>query len=90
MGLNELVFSQEVVIYPNPTSSIVHINSNLKIESISSVDFLGKTSLVNFNSNNTIDVSNLPKGVYLLQIETDKGLINKKIICLSGTLPQNH
>ena len=41
---------------------------------------LGKTIETIVTPNNTIDVSYLTKGVYFLQVKTDKGWINKKFI----------
>lgn len=80
LSINNFVSSQEVVIYPNPSSSTIHIESNLKIESVKILDFFGKTSKVNLNSNNIIDISHLSKGVYILQLQTKDSLLNKKFV----------
>jgi hypothetical protein len=79
---------EEIVISPNP----VYDNSNLKIESNESitveltlVDLAGKVVLnetVNITGvfNKIIDLSDHPSGTYILNVNTDKGLVTKKII----------
>jgi hypothetical protein len=62
-----------VTIFPNPTQSILHIDTNQMIKIISVYDLTGKEVTVNQVSNTTVDVSNLAKGFYVLKItsETD-------------------
>lgn len=66
-------------IYPNPVSDVLKIKSNDKIDTINIFDFSGK--LVSSNSNaNEINVSNLIKGNYIIQITTDKKTHTEKFI----------
>lgn len=67
-----------LLIYPNPTSGIVFINTD-NIESISVVNLLGSIVLTKNNSNN-IDLSSLPKGSYVVSIKSDKNVFVKQII----------
>ncbi|MCC6817755.1 MAG: T9SS type A sorting domain-containing protein, partial [Bacteroidia bacterium] len=67
-----------VSVYPNPSNSQMTIETHYNIISVAILDAMGRTIYVNFNESNTIDISNLSKGVYLLQIETDEGLSNLK------------
>ena len=68
----------EVSVFPNPTSGIITVNIEQHINSINITDLSGK-HLGTFD-NNSIDVSNLSNGIYILTIETDKGIFNQKII----------
>lgn len=67
-GVDEVVESSILNIYPNPTNSVLNIevkeNTNIKI-----VNLLGKTlAEQQLNTDiNTINVSNLPSGVYYIQ-----------------------
>lgn len=65
-----------VQVYPNPTSDVVSITtSKVNINSVLQVlDLTGKVILKeSMSSNNiTIDVSRLPKGAYLLQVDNAK------------------
>lgn len=73
--------SKKIVVFPNPVKDQLKIeNENLKINSISIINITGKTVKTFTSSNNIIDVSDLAKGIYFLQIQTDKGLVSKKII----------
>lgn len=61
--LNETQFS----IYPNPTTDKVFVNSKEKVESIVAISLSGQKVAVAFNGE--IDLSNLPKGIYILKIK---------------------
>jgi len=67
-----------VLVYPNPTVDVVHIDSK-NLKSATLYDMNGKKLL---ESNKTeISVSQLPKGVYVLRIVTsDNSIVSKKII----------
>ena len=65
-------------IYPNPTSGILHIQSKTPIQKMMLVDITGR-KLVE-TSNSTLNISNLPKGVYLLQIQLENGKMETKKI----------
>jgi len=70
-----------VQLYPNPVSETLNI-SGLKDASIKLFSVNGKEmmSLERF-SGNTIDVSKLPAGVYIMNVTTVEGLqVRKKII----------
>ena len=73
--------NNQIDVYPNPSTSIVTIKAEiLKIESIKIFSMLGKEVMQPKVKNNQVDISNLPKGIYLLQIQSDKTKITKKII----------
>ncbi len=59
-------------IYPNPTNGILYIESKLPISQISVFNLLGQLIETNQNTNQ-IDLSNAEAGVYLLNIEDEKG-----------------
>ena len=74
---------EELSIYPNPTKGLLHIN-NLVLEKIEVNNMEGKTiKIVTFNypsANNTIDLSDLTKGVYILIIKSNGFTSNQKVI----------
>lgn len=79
--------SSNFVLYPNPTNSNINVsllNSSEAINSIEIHDLLRKKikEVLNSTSNDVnIDVSDLSKGVYLVQITTQSDLkITKKLI----------
>ncbi|RIA08957.1 putative secreted protein (Por secretion system target) [Flavobacteriaceae bacterium MAR_2010_72] len=70
-------------IFPVPANDNITVDTKTNFtERIKLIDLNGKvikTFEVDTNLNK-IDVSNFAKGTYILQIKTDKGLLNKKII----------
>lgn len=73
----------QVVIYPNPTSSFVHIDlGSLLGNELTLMDMKGRIiqSKKDFDSLAVLNVEHLANGIYLLDIKTDKGSITKKII----------
>jgi len=66
-------------IYPNPTKNNFKIESHLAISKINIYDNLGKL-LLQFNTQETYDVSSLTDGVYFIQIYSDNHKIQQKLI----------
>lgn len=87
--LNENVSVEEqnnqLYIYPNPTDGIVTINNNQQtIRNIKIFDITGKVifndNFSNFNSQQAINLTNQPAGMYFIRIQTDNSTINKRIV----------
>lgn len=82
LAINKITLQSEINIYPNPATSYIVIDS--KNHTISSVELynllgekvLGETKL----SDNKLDISQLNKGVYILKVNSENGVINKRII----------
>ncbi len=80
VGLAEFE-TKKIDIFPNPAKNQLRIeNENLKINSISIINIRGKTVKTITKNTKTIDVFDLTKGIYFLQIYTDNDLINRKFI----------
>lgn len=76
LSLNKNSLLNEIAVYPNPTSDILNISNADKLAnaSFSIVDVLGKTVVQsNALNNDTIDVSNISSGVYILSVSSDEG-----------------
>ncbi|WP_081413972.1 T9SS type A sorting domain-containing protein [Chryseobacterium daeguense] len=69
----------EFSIYPNPATDIVNIRTQEKILTVSVYDMSGKIVNAPF-SNGQINVSMLPKGIYILIAKTDKAVYQQKLI----------
>jgi hypothetical protein len=69
-------------VYPNPAKDIVTIQSSFKVREIEIHNALGQVVLRKEGSQNieTIDVSNLQSGAYIVRIKTQRGFANKKIV----------
>jgi hypothetical protein len=69
-------------VYPNPTNSIINIQSDFTINTIELYDIQGRilsTSLENSNDVN-FDISKRQNGLYFLKIKTEKGIKVVKIV----------
>ncbi|KFC19915.1 T9SS type A sorting domain-containing protein [Chryseobacterium sp. FH1] len=68
------------VIYPNPTSEILNIQTEQKISKIEIYDLSGKLLKSTVGSGKTIKVADLAKGLYVIKIYSDKNIIDSKFI----------
>jgi hypothetical protein len=73
--LNTTLFN----LYPNPANKSFYIDSKISIEKVSIYDVFGKL-IKTFPLQNEYDVSELSNGMYIINIETDKGTNTKKFI----------
>lgn len=74
------LLNDKIIIYPNPVEDLIHINTGLTILEVEIYDVLGKRlNFIKLN-NRKIDMTNANKGIYVLKIKTEIGIITKKII----------
>lgn len=83
VGINELTSSLQINVYPNPNNGIFSISNEVKISEIILMNMLGEkiySSQINSDKAN-INLKNIPKGIYFIQIVSETNRItNKKII----------
>jgi hypothetical protein len=79
LGTEKLTVSR-LIIYPNPANSILNIQTDLAIDSITITDISGRTTTVPSSVNNTIDVSTLSDGIYFVTFTTKDGFFREKFI----------
>lgn len=79
---NELDLNNKVIkYYPNPSKGQITIE-NAEKSNVKIIDFIGSQMLsINVESNNeNIDLTNLAKGAYFIQIIKNKSIITEKLI----------
>jgi len=69
----------DISIYPNPSSDTVYIDGNYSQLKAVVYDIVGK-QVIKESITNTIDISQLEKGVYILQLSDGVKLTTKRII----------
>ena len=75
--------TQELNVYPNPTTGLVTLDTKGKfVQSIDVLDLLGKTLMLLETKTNTVDISSLPAGTYIMNITTDDGKLSQRIVKL--------
>jgi|GEM_PF-4345508 len=86
VGLNEKneVNLGEIKIYPNPTNDFLRIDwkdqSKYKVSQLKVVNTMGKELQVINGFKSQIDLNGYPKGVYFLQIVSEKGVASKSFV----------
>jgi len=80
ISIDELTEQNNLSIFPNPLSSTLTIDSELYIKRINILDITGKTIKAIQEGVNTINVTEIPSGVYFIQLITDEGIITEKIV----------
>lgn len=76
-NLNELP-TVAVAIYPNPSNDFITIDSDVQIERVSVIAADGKVMIE--QKGNTVDVSNLMTGVYLVNVMTSEGYSQTRFV----------
>jgi hypothetical protein len=75
--------SAGIKVYPNPFNQQIHLAlpDNIQLQRICLIDVLGRVSVFPATTNNaTIEVGGLSPGIYVMQLWTDKGIINKRMV----------
>ncbi|MCL2313192.1 MAG: T9SS type A sorting domain-containing protein [Firmicutes bacterium] len=86
LGITDKEKEQNIVLYPNPTTSELRItNYELGSRNVEIFDAYGRKQKARSEKQiaediGTIDISNLPVGIYFVIITTETGKITKKII----------
>lgn len=70
---HELFNNGNISISPNPSSDFIHIESDVEIQQIEIMDASGKLIQLIQNNFETLDIHHLAKGIYFLNITTQKG-----------------
>jgi hypothetical protein len=82
-GINEITNQNDFAIYPNPATSTITIESKThQLQSVKILDVLGREVyyLQTQNNKTEIDVSQLPSGIYIFQVQSKNGVSSKKVI----------
>lgn len=80
-SISENNINNNITIFPNPVKDQLTITTeNEKINSIKIMDVTGKTTKIVTENTTNINVADLAKGLYILQIQTDKGIGTKRFI----------
>ena len=80
LGVNDNL-AELISLYPSPATTELTLRSpaSIQIDAVTVFDVLGKQVPVLLNGEK-INVSNLQSGVYLIQIDTNKGVLTQKFV----------
>ncbi len=81
-GINSLAESIQLSIYPNPASNQLFIRSNeFEVQQVNLYNENGAlVSQTNLASNKTLDISELPIGIYIAEIKTKDQSVKKRFV----------
>ena len=80
------LLNTKVSLYPNPATDYLYISvedENIRLEKLSVFNAIGKLVLQIDDiepQNHEIDISQFPNGSYFIEINTDQGIIGKKVV----------
>ena len=82
LGLPKNSKAQKLVLYPNPATNVLNITTSEAtiIEKVSLYNLTGQLIKSVEGNQKTVDMSDLSSGNYFVKIQTNKGVINKKVI----------
>ena len=81
LSANNIQKDKSVHIFPNPVDNELHINTNSPIKSYAIYNITGGLVKESHKlSENPINLSYLSSGVYILSINTEKGIAHQKIM----------
>lgn len=80
-GIFEANYGKELPVYPIPTTGTLTIDvDSRQLVDVEVFNIMGKLVLSPETTQNTIDITELPSGPYVLRITTDEGISTKRII----------
>jgi hypothetical protein len=72
LGINNpALLEQKIQVYPNPANDFINFSENINVVV---QDITGKQIIMKINCNN-LNISTLPQGLYILQIQDNKGQV---------------
>jgi len=75
------VFASKISIYPNPANNFINISTTETIDSVEVYNLIGKKVISSKNLiENSIDISTLAKGVYMLKLTSGNAVASKKLV----------
>jgi hypothetical protein len=80
-AVNETQLQASVVIFPNPASEVINFNTDAQIYTAQIYSTDGKmVKSVNHNYLESIDVTDLCTGMYVIRLKTNEGIVRQKIL----------
>jgi hypothetical protein len=75
---------QQLSLYPSPTQDVLHLkwNGNATVQSVQMVNMVGSVVYKSawLHNNSSVDMKDLPAGIYAVQLFTDQGIVTKQCV----------
>ncbi len=81
LGVKESIL-QKVSVFPNPSKGkfTVDLPASVSIEKSTLTDITGKQMAINLDASNSFSISEYNTGIYILNLQTSEGVLNKRLI----------
>ncbi len=81
LGVKESIL-QKVSVFPNPSKGkfTIDLPASVSIENASLTDITGKQMAINLDASNSFSISEYNTGIYILNLQTSEGVLNKRLI----------
>jgi hypothetical protein len=83
VGLAEKNETEQVTVYPNPSSGLVQFRTSFGVRSVEVTDNLGRTVLQAASTGErtgTVDFGSLPAGVYTLTLRNGEKMVRTRTV----------
>ena len=78
LGVDEITAENSFSLYPNPTSGMIHIESDSPVQRVIVLNLMGQEVLR--SDSNHLSLSGQQRGTYFVKIQTKNGVMTKKVI----------
>ena len=78
-SVSDVAQEDKLVVYPNPSSGIFRLKTDLQVKSIRVYNTMGK-QLMRIADSKQVDLNGQISGVYLFVIQTNTGTMMKKVV----------
>jgi hypothetical protein len=79
LSVDEHSISNQVSIYPNPTSNTISLSTDLNIDKVEVFDVYGKL-IISRQNQKTLNLKNITSGIYFMKFYSEGKIGNKKFI----------
>ena len=78
VNIDDVTF-EDMVIFPNPTSNVININSESNIQQVELYNLQGQRVAMETGNVKTLSLNSLSSGMYIMKVTTDNGTSTYKV-----------
>ena len=79
MGIDDMASAVDFSVFPNPATERLNISCNEAVREINVIDVTGRT-VMTLGATNSVNVSSLASGVYMVRVATENGIGMQKFV----------
>jgi len=79
VDVNDVTLDEQLRVFPNPSSGLIHVASDKDINQIEVYDIMGQQVNMTYQDN-TIDLSQQATGIYLIRMTFDEGSVTRRVV----------